>query len=173
MEATGEPVRTVYNVPVHFRTNNRILAHALAAVGFRLLCVENRYDDASLERMGFSSVQAAHDAGKPGALWYCFDESADLRRALKAFDETQDQLKKGSFQIDIQQEDAIRVACAVLKTAPEFRDIWKKQPGLYFHQHGGESKRTTNPDGSTTVTSPGFILASAKLSEEQAKQIGL
>lgn len=176
METEAQGKRTVYNTPVPFRTNNRILAHALHAVGFPLLHVDNVYDDAALDRLGFKSVQAAHDAGKPGALTYYFEESADLRRALKAFDQTQDQLKAGSFQINIEQEDAIRIACAVLKTAPEFREVWKKCAGLYIHRHGGETTRTkSTEDGRevTTVTSPGFTLAGQGLSEEQAKQIGL
>lgn len=166
--------------PLHFKTGNRVLAHALDTVGLKCIGGTNDYDDAALDRYGCKSVREAREAGKPGKVEYWFEPTRDLHDAIQAFDRQQDAIKKGEHTPlfdntgrEIDHTDAIRVACAVLKSAETFKNLWRKFPAFYLRYHEGETKRTKNADGSTTVTSPGFIRVGEKVSAEQAEALGL
>ena len=150
--------------PLHFVTGNAPLAHALHAVGFKLLAVWNKYTDATLDHLKLPSVEAAMRSGKPGALEYVFERRDDLQAALDAWDAAGKAFEEGRvIESKSQAAEDIIIARATMRSHEPFHNLWKSIPGIYIAANGAAQK--TEGAEQTTVSHPGFRIQNTAISE--------
>lgn len=163
---------------IHFTTQNGKLAFALAAVGFKLLAVWNRYTDGKLESLGCATVEQAKAQNKPGHLTYVFEREPDLDAAIEAWNAAGKALDEGSLPLNIQRTESIQIARAVMRMDEPFRQLWKQVPAMYVQTEGEPKEETRVLETTATgdwvqrvVTYPGFRVVSDNISEADRNRI--
>jgi len=155
-----------------FVTQNTSLALALQSVGVPLLEVWNVYDAAILKRLGMESARIAKQCGLPGSISYFLEHIEGMERLLDAYDSASKQWTDNTLEeMECSPEDAMRIACVILKKRPEFAALWKAQIPKYMESKGDFVRSGDDAEG--TITSPGFKLVSINASDEIRSKLDL
>ncbi len=128
--------------------------------------------------MGYKSVRAAKESGRPGILTYVFERRADLQSALDAWDKAGEALRAGSLMLStVDVAEAMPIIRATMFFDEKFDELWKTVPANLFQKNEGEVTESLGPEAKVmerdggTRTYPGFKVISDNVKPEDVKKI--